>query len=106
MNDFVDLLGASGRRYRYSAAVGQLSPAGGNFAVIRLRSDGSWDLVRLAQTDSLAAEAIYARDEAVAHHGDGIRLFVRLNISRRVRDEELADLLAAYSPLPRTRVEA
>ena len=94
MNDFLDLVGASGRHYRYAAAVGQLSPAGGNFAIVRVRNDGSREVLRLGETHSLASGAILARTEAVAEHGSAVRLFVRLNISRKTRDEELIDLLA------------
>ena len=99
MKDFLELVGASGARYRYTAAAGQLSPAGGNFAIVSTRADGSWDLLRLGETDSLAAEALLERDKALAEHGSAVRLFVRLNISSRLRSEELLDLLAAYSPL-------
>ena len=94
MNDFLDLIGASGRHYRYTAAAGQLSPAGGNFAIVRLGKGASWEVLRLGETHSLAAGAIQARTEAVAEHGSAVRLFVRLNISRKIRDEELIDLLA------------
>ena len=98
MNDFLDLVGASGAHYRYTAAAGQLSPAGGNFALVRAGSGEAFEILRLGQTPSLAAGAIAARAEAVTQHGSAVKLFVRLNISRRTRDEELSDLLAVHSP--------
>ena len=106
MNDFVELIGASGAPYRYTAAVAQLPPAGGNFAIVRMHADGSWDLLRLGETNSLAAEAILERGKALAEHGSAVRVFVRLNISRRTRNTELTDLLAAYSRLLNVREPA
>ncbi len=99
MHDFLELVGASGARYRYAAAVGHLSPAGGNFAIVQAHDDGSWDLLRLGETHSLATEAIIECGKAATEHGSAVRLFVRLNISNRTRNEELTDLQAAYSPL-------
>jgi len=103
--DFLDLTGRSGRCFRYSANEGQLSPAGGNFALARPMPGGQWELIYVGEVESLMGELNPPQAEAAAAHGPGVRLFTRLNISRSVRREELEDVLAAYAP-PMNAVQA
>ena len=97
MRTIIELTGASGATYRYTAAEGRPSPAAGNYAVIKERGD-AWEVVTLGAADNLDATVAKARSKAQAEHGSTARIFVRLNISIRTRQEELEDLAAAYGP--------
>lgn len=87
MTDFIDLPGASGATYRFR--ISPLSPAAGNFAVVR-RGKGGLQIFGVG----VAADLSRIRDVA-ADVGDGTgELFTRLNIKRELRDAEHADLMA------------
>lgn len=90
--DFVDLQGASGRKYRFRRwPSGELHPPiAGNYAVLR-REDRQ--IVGLGISDNLAeAQPEFTRLDA------GFEAFTRLNISRAHREAEHADLSAASGP--------
>lgn len=96
MNDFLDVSGASGARYRFRrTAPTELPPTAGNLLV----ATGSSPRVKVlfcgaASSLSRAAPVV---SEALKSHRDA-RLFVRLNVARTVRDAEHADIVAAVGP--------
>jgi hypothetical protein len=93
----IDLTGASGAVYRYAAAPerGVSTPMGGNFAFVRV-SGSDLTVIYMGQTDNLmrnAAERWNQAEPLGATH-----IYIRLNVSGRLREEELQDLLAAQVP--------
>ncbi len=95
MEDWVELIGSSGKRYRYVAAPKALPPAGGNFALVRDPAGGRGIVVEIGQADVLATGAADAQATARQRHDEGVRLFIRLSVSGAARREELAGLKAA-----------
>jgi hypothetical protein len=98
MRDLFDIRGASGNVYRFSRFRdgSPLSAMGGNFAYVR--EDGeALVVVYSGESENLMKDAQARWDEAAATHGVQ-HLFTRLNISERVRKQELEDILAAAAP--------
>lgn len=91
---FVDLTGASGTTYRFAAPPQAGQPArAGNFAVMDVGS-GARKVLMLGGTDDLSKVPAL-----VAKAGLGAKaVFVRLNVSRQKRDQELGDLVAQHRP--------
>lgn len=85
MRDIIDLPGASGDTYRFRRA-SEPNHTAGNFIVIR-DQDASYEVVCVGYSTSLA-NAPYA-DVAAR---DGLALYLRLNVSERIRLTEHADL--------------
>ena len=84
--EFIDIRGASGSAYRFRRwpAAGRHPPIAGNFVIV---AEESRDVLALGVIDDLS--------RAPALLQDGSRqagLFTRLNISRRTREAEHADL--------------
>jgi hypothetical protein len=98
LEDYLDLTGGSGRHYRYMISKGQPSPMGGNFALVRERAEGGWELVYIGETESLFTGVADKRAEAAAKMGEPLHLFTRLNISKAVRSEEKDDIVQSYGP--------
>jgi hypothetical protein len=98
MQDWVDFAGASGASYRFMRLrEGRpLSPMGGNFAYVRFTADRA-ELIYAGETQNLLRSARERWDEAVGRF-QASELFTRLNISERVRQLELADIVAASGP--------
>lgn len=105
MGEYLDLIGASGLTYRYMASDGRLSPMGGNFALVRDLTDGAWELLFAGVAESLSDGADTIHGEAVKEHGAAVRLYTRLNVANRTRQEEQDDIVQAYSP-PMNKVRA
>jgi hypothetical protein len=98
LDDYLDLTGGSGRHYRYMASKGQPSPMGGNFALVRERPEGGWELIYVGETESLYTGVADKRAEAAAKAGEPLHLFTRLNISKAVRSEEKDDIIQGHAP--------
>jgi hypothetical protein len=98
MRDFIDIAGASGVSYRFSRLrEGRpLSPMGGNYAYVRFTGD-RFELIYVGESQNLLRSARDHWDDA-ADRFQVRELFTRLNISERVRQKELADIVAASSP--------
>ncbi|HLZ82813.1 MAG TPA: hypothetical protein VKQ54_04550 [Caulobacteraceae bacterium] len=109
MRDIIDVRGASGGAYRFTRFRdgNPLSAMGGNFIYARPAGsdketagggagDGA-EMVYAGEAQNLLTDARRLWDQAVATHGV-TDLFTRLNISERVRRQELADILAAARP--------
>ncbi|HWA61526.1 MAG TPA: hypothetical protein VG939_09125 [Caulobacteraceae bacterium] len=98
MRDQVDLKGASGQVLRFMMIRDgrPLSPMGGNYAYLTPDGDG-YRVLCLGETQNLLKHARDRWDEAVQMHGPA-HLYVRLNISERIRQQEHADLLAGIHP--------
>jgi hypothetical protein len=92
MQDFIDLQGASGAKYRFRhwpAEAGH-APMAGNYAVAR-EEGGKLKVVALGQSLDLSL----CRAEATKGRGPGVHLFTRLNVARSTRESEHEDLQAA-----------
>lgn len=98
MRDYVDIAGASGASYRFMRLRDgrPLSPMGGNFAYGRFTGE-RFELLYVGETQNLLRSARDRWDEAVQRH-QASELFTRLNISERVRQLELSDIVAAVEP--------
>lgn len=97
MTAFLDVPGASGARYRFrrADAGGELPVNAGNFvAVTEERNARRYLACGTARSLARAAPAIR---EALGK-GRGAALFIRLNVSRAVRDAEHDDIVAAVAP--------
>ena len=97
MNEFVDIPGASGAAYRFRriADLTQMPAEAGNFIIFRLASDQG-EIICCGAASSLArADKVWAA--AVEQHAADA-IFVRLNISRNVRDAEHQDIVQHYRP--------
>jgi hypothetical protein len=97
VNDFIDIRGGSGASYRFRLApVGTALPAmSGNFLYVR--SDPAGVKIVCAGTADALTQARDRWSEAVREH-QAEAVFVRLNLSRRVRLEEHADIVALHDP--------
>ena len=97
LDDYIDIVGGSGRAYRFSRmrAGFPLSPVGGAYLLAR-HEGARLELVYIAAAESLLREAAQLWDQ-VAERFQANQLFSRLNISGRSRACESADILAAHS---------
>jgi hypothetical protein len=88
---FIELVGASGARYRFRKVDGHLPPIGGNFVCVRTERGGGSRVVGCGKARTLA-RALAEEIHQVGPKGD---LYVRLNVSGALRDSEHEDLVAA-----------
>ena len=98
MQDYVDVIGTSGARYRFMRLrEGRpLSPMGGNY--IYGRHTGSrFELIYAAEVQNLMKDARERWSEALERYQVS-ELYTRLNISERVRKLELDDIISAGTP--------
>jgi hypothetical protein len=95
MNDFIDLTGASGGRYRFRVWPEGAShlPMAGNFAYVRQEADGFTVLV-LGESSNLA---LARSDWPRAAKAGATHVFTRLNVSRATRTAEHADIAAVHA---------
>lgn len=84
--EFIDICGASGSAYRFRRwpTAGKHPPIAGNFVLV---AEGSRDVLAIGVTEDLSRAPLVL--EAAAKEAE---LFTRLNISRRTREAEHADL--------------
>jgi hypothetical protein len=98
LQDFIDIVGGSGRPYRFSRlrAGHPLSPTGGTYVLARHRA-GIFEMVYIGAAESLLREAerLWGRERRLFCAD---QLFSRLNVSGRTRECELADILAGQRP--------
>ena len=103
MNNFIELIGASGAAYRFRRPDGALSSIGGNFVYMR-DQDGVRHVVCCGKARSLAwglGERKWHLDEEA---GPNDELFIRLNAIEAIRTQEHQDLIAGL-PRPFTIYE-
>jgi hypothetical protein len=88
--DFIDLCGASGATYRFRPwpSSGVHPPIAGNFALV---DPSNGKLIALGTLEDLSLAAV-----VVARRVRAGELFTRLNIARRGRETEHADLAERY----------
>jgi hypothetical protein len=98
MNDTIDVKGASGATYRFMRVRGDrpLSPMGGNFLYAK-SADDAWEIVFVGEAPNLMTDARRLWQQAVQEHG-AEELFMRLNITERVRRLEQSDILGILTP--------
>lgn len=95
----IDLAGASGARYRYTAMEENrfLPPAGANYVIAELGSD-SLNIVFAGETDNLANQTWRADLEKAKRDHPAATVLTRLNVTRAVREAEQRDLIDNYHP--------
>ena len=94
--EIVDLVGSSGRSYRFRVWADDAAhiPIAGNYAFLKIGPE-SYEVLFLGQTDDLSgARARWA----LAQRRGATHLYTRLNVSGSVRRTEHEDLMAAYGP--------
>jgi hypothetical protein len=99
VRDFLDITGASGVTYRFMRLKEgrPLSPMGGNYLYTRFTGD-RLEIVLAGEVQNLMKDARDRWAEAVERF-QATELFSRLNISERVRQHELKDIVAANEPM-------
>lgn len=99
MSDHIDVRGASGKVYRFRLAPNArpASAMSGTFAYVREHGRDR-EVLFVGETDNLMNGAPARWAEAAGQH-EATHLYVRLNISAAVRQEELKDILDAQSPV-------
>jgi len=97
MQTFVDLAGSSGATYRFHRVVDHdnLPAIAGNF--IYVRGEGRELVVICCGTDETLLNAAQQWPKAVKTSG-AEAMFVRLNVSRKTRGEEHADIVLLQRP--------
>lgn len=98
LKDAIDLKGASGTTYRFMRVRNDrpLSPMGGNY--VYARGEGNdCEVVFLGEAPNLMTGARELWDRAVREHGAS-ELFMRLNVTGRVRQAEQGDILSSFTP--------
>jgi hypothetical protein len=96
MDDFLDVAGASGARYRFRrSAPGELPASAGNL-LVATGSPARPRILFCGSAHSLARAAT-AVSETLKDDRNA-RLFVRLNVARAVREAEHQDIVAAVGP--------
>lgn len=98
MKDTIDVKGASGAVYRFMRVRGDqpLSRMGGNFIYAKT-SDGTLEIVFIGEAQNLMADAHRLWPQAVQDYG-AEDLFMRLNVTERMRRLEQSDILGALAP--------
>jgi hypothetical protein len=98
LQDFVDVVGASGASYRFMRLKDgrPLSPMGGNYLYARYTA-GRFELIFAGEAQNLLQDGRARWDEA-ARRFQAAEMFSRLNISERVRQLELTDIVEATRP--------
>lgn len=95
----IELAGKSGARYRYLPLQEErfLPPAGANFVIAELTSEGA-KVVYAGETDNLANQTWRAALERARKTYGQARILTRLNVTRAVREAERLDLIEQYQP--------
>jgi len=98
VHDYIDITGASGVKYRFMRLKDgrPLSPMGGNYLFAR-QTGPRVELIYAGEVQNLMKDARDRWREAVERH-QASELYTRLNISERVRQLELADIIEAQVP--------
>ncbi|MGH6970022.1 MAG: hypothetical protein ACREEQ_00295, partial [Caulobacteraceae bacterium] len=98
MRDLIDVPGASGANYRFMRLKEgrPLSPMGGNYLYVRFTGE-RMETIFAGEAQNLLKDARARWSEAVERF-QASELYSRLNISERVRQLELADLVEASAP--------
>jgi hypothetical protein len=98
LRDFVDITGASGASYRFMRQRDgrPLSPMGGNYLYARYTGD-TFELIYAGEAQNLLTSARDRWGEAQRRF-QVTELYSRLNISERVRQLELTEIVDANHP--------
>jgi hypothetical protein len=95
----IDLAGASGARYRYTAMEESrfLPPAGANYVIAEV-GDEALKIVYAGETDNLASQTWRADLEKAKRKHPAATVLTRLNVTRAIREAERRDLIDNYHP--------
>lgn len=96
----IELSGASGARYRYTALDEErfLPPAGANFVIAKVTRSGVAEVVYAGETDNLANRAWRTLLDRAKENYGATSVLTRLNVTRAIREAERADLIEQYRP--------
>jgi hypothetical protein len=97
----IELAGASGARYRYTALDEErfLPPAGANYVIAKVTRSGAAEVVFAGETDNLANRTWRAQlEKAKVTYGAQAAVLTRLNVTRAIREAERRDLIEQYQP--------
>ena len=101
MSRQIEIAGASGARYRYTALDEErfLPPAGANYVIAKVTRSGLAEVVYAGETDNLANRAWRAQfEKAKLAYGATTAVLTRLNVTRAIREAERADLIEQHQP--------
>lgn len=105
MPHFIELIGASGVAYRFRLFEGQISPVGGNFVYVR-EVDGALHVVCCGTARALMVHRIWSEWAGNEMSLASDALYLRLNVSTRIRTAEHDDLvLGLATPLATFELE-
>jgi hypothetical protein len=95
-----DFQGAAGSVYRYlHVEQEQMTPLGaGNFLYVRVGAGAPPTVIYAGEAERLTTGLGERWQEAVELHG-ATHVYVRRNVMIRTRQDEMADLIAAYVPI-------
>jgi hypothetical protein len=98
VKDYIDITGASGSNYRFMRLKDgrPLSPMGGNFLFARYTGE-TFEIIYAGEVQNLQKDSRERWAEAQKRY-QVIDLYSRLNISERVRQLELVDIVNANHP--------
>lgn len=98
MTQQLEVPGQSGQTYRYLPLenAGPRSPTGANFLFVKVKG-GESTIVYAGETECLHRGVNVGFERAKKTHGANA-IFVRLNVTRAVREAELSDVLAQHQP--------
>ena len=99
MSHQVEFAGKSGARYRYTPLDEDrfVPPAGANYVIADLTSEGP-SVFYAGETDNLANQAWRTQLEAARKMHAEAKVLTRLNVTRKIRVAEQADLVEQYRP--------
>jgi hypothetical protein len=96
----IDFAGQSGQGYRYlpldGPGPGPISPTGANFLFVKVKG-AEQTIVYAGETECLHKGVHQGWDKAKKTHGANA-IFVRLNVTRAIRQAELDDIVALHQP--------
>jgi hypothetical protein len=102
--EYIDFHGASGATYRYFAPDDRSAARmAGGYALVSRLPDGPV-LLFAGVTEDLGEGWREIWDQAQTQY-DNVQVFIHRTVARQTRDNELADILAAYDP-PMNRTAA
>jgi len=94
----IEFTGQSGQGYRYLSldGTGAISPTGANFLFVKVKGEDH-TVVYAGETECLHKGVHSGWDKARKAHGANT-IFVRLNVTRTIRQAEMDDIVAQHQP--------
>lgn len=101
MGNRIDIAGASGQTYSFLPLDGQafLKPIGVTYLIAE-KAEHGWCVLYVGETNNLAQRDWEPRLASIRSAHPAAEMLIRLNVSRRIRDAEAADIAAAPRAKP------